>query len=110
MQGCQLIDSIEVKTNPKACLKIYSVFTPNGDEFHSYWHLDRIELYPEALIEIYDHSGNTIFRRRNYQNSEESGFAGRDQENKKLPSGTYYYIVNLENEDTIFRGTVTILR
>jgi len=109
-QGCYLIDSIEVKTNPKTCLKIYNVFTPNGDQYHSYWHLERIELYPEALIEIYDHSGNMIFRRRNYQNSEQFGFSGRDKENKKLPSGTYYYIVNLENEDTIFRGTVTILR
>lgn len=110
MQGCELIDSIEVKSNPKECIKIYSVFTPNGDRYHSYWHLEKIELYPDALIEIYNRHGTIVFRRRNYQNSESVGFTGRDQNNQNLPSGTYYYVVNLESEDEIFRGTVTILR
>ena len=108
--GCKLIDSVEVKTNPKKCLKFYKVFSPNDDIYNPIWNIENIEMYPNAVIEIYSRSGEQVFRRRNYQNSFELGFSGNDKNGDPLPSATYYYIIDLSNEDQILKGAITIVR
>ena len=110
IMGCIISDSITISSNPKSCIIVYSVFSPNDDGIHDYWEIENIHLYPEALIEVYDRMGNMVYRRRNYINAEEHAFGGKDQEGRKLPSGTYYYIIDLENEDTVFKGALTIIR
>jgi len=51
-----------------------------------------------------------VYNRRNYINAEEDAFSGKDQQGRTLPSGSYYYIIDLENEDTVFKGVLTIVR
>tara|TARA_A100001037_G_C15135851_1_gene631088 strand:- start:1572 stop:2681 length:1110 start_codon:yes stop_codon:yes gene_type:complete len=108
--GCQILDSIEVKSDPDVCLKVYKVFSPNGDEYHEYWEIKNIHLYPKALVEVYSRNGTKVFRRRNYTNTIDYGFKGVDQNGNILPSGTYYYVIDLANEDKVFKGTLTIIR
>ncbi|MBT3622048.1 MAG: gliding motility-associated C-terminal domain-containing protein [Flavobacteriales bacterium] len=108
--GCVTRDTIVVKSNPGICLTIYKVFSPNDDDTHEFWEIENIQLYPEALVLVYDRFGRQVFRRRNYINTENVAFGGKDENKQPLPSGTYYYIVDLENEDEVFKGTVTIVR
>ena len=108
--GCTISDSITIQDNPKTCITIYKVFTPNEDGIHDYWEIENIHLYPEALVEVYDRLGNMVFRRRNYINSESVAFNGISKNGMRLPSGTYYYILNLENSDDVFKGSLTIVR
>ena len=54
--------------------------------------------------------GNMVFRRRNYINSGSVAFNGFSKDGRRLPSGTYYYILNLENSDDVFKGSLTIVR
>ena len=108
--GCTTSDSITIFTNPKICITVYKVFSPNEDGIHDYWEIENIHLYPEALIEVYDRMGNMVYRRRNYINAEGVAFGGKDVEGQPIPSGTYYYIINLENGDDVFKGTLTIVR
>ena len=108
--GCVTHDTIEVKSDPAICITVYKVFSPNDDDIHEFWEIENINLYPEALVEVYNRSGKQVYRRRNYVNAEEHAFDGKDQEGVTLPSGTYYYIIDLENKDTVFKGTVTIVR
>jgi len=108
--GCIISDSITISSNPKICITVYSVFSPNDDGIHDYWEISNIHLYPEALVEIYDRMGNIVYRRRNYINSESTAFNGYAKDGKRLSSGVYYYILNLENGDAVFKGTVTIVR
>ena len=56
------------------------------------------------------HANNAVFRRRNYTNTEENAFGGKDSNNQPLPSATYYYVIDLENGDDILKGIVTIVR
>lgn len=107
--GCVLQDTATVIHNPKICLEVYSAFSPNEDANHDFWEIKNIEFYPEALIEVYNRSGERVFRKRNYQNTLNSAFLGKFN-GKRLPSATYYYIINLENGDEPFTGTVTIVR
>lgn len=108
--GCLLEDSIELKSNPDLCLKIYKAFSPNDDDIHEFWEIENIHLYPQAVVSVYDRNGTQVFRRRQYINSEDAAFGGKDLDNQPLPSGTYYYIINLENGDNIFKGNLTIVR
>jgi gliding motility-associated-like protein len=108
--GCVIEDSIEVKSNPDICLTIYKVFSPNDDDIHEFWEIENIHLYPNAVVSVYDRNGKQVFRRRNYINSENDAFGGKDVSNQPLPSGTYYYVIDLENNDDVFKGTVTLVR
>lgn len=108
--GCLIKDSVEVKSNPDICLKIYKVFSPNDDDINEFWEIENIHLYPQAVVSIYDRNGSQVFRRRNYINSEDDAFGGKDLDNQPLPSGTYYYVINLQNGDDVFKGTLTIVR
>ena len=110
MMGCVTSDSIIISDNPKGCIKVYSVFSPNDDGIHDYWEIENIHLYPEALVEVYDRLGNMVYRRRNYINSESIAFNGYAKDGRRLSSGAYYYILNLENGDEVFKGTITIVR
>ena len=108
--GCVISDSIEVKSNPDICLTVYKAFSPNDDNVHEFWEINNIHLYSEAVVSVYDRNGGQVFRRRNYTNSEDDAFGGKDVDGQPLPSGTYYYIIDLQNEDKVFKGTVTIVR
>ena len=91
-------------------MTIYKAFSPNDDAVHEFWEIDNINLYPEALVLVYDRNGRQVFRRRNYINSENAAFGGKDTNDQPLPSGTYYYVIDLENGDDVFKGTITIVR
>ena len=108
--GCIISDSITISSNPKICITVYSVFSPNDDGIHDYWEIENIHLYPEALVEVYDRMGSMIYRRRNYINSESIAFNGYSKDGRRLSSGAYYYVLNLDNGDEVFKGTVTIVR
>ncbi len=108
--GCIVRDSVEVKSNPNICISPYKAFSPNGDDTHEFWEIENISLYPEAVISIYNRNGSQIYRRRNYINAEGVAFGGKDAEGQPVASGTYYYIINLENGDDVFKGTLTIVR
>jgi gliding motility-associated-like protein len=108
--GCIITDSIIIRSDPSICLNIYRAFSPNYDGVNDFWEIQNIHLYPEALILIYDRNGRQVYRRRNYKNEFAVAFSGKDQQGRVLPSGTYYYILDLENGDNEFKGTVSIVR
>jgi len=108
--GCIVRDSIEVKSNPNICLKIYKAFSPNDDDIHEFWEIKNIHLYPQAIVSVYNRNGREVFRRRNYTNSQNDAFGGKDINDQPLPSATYYYVIDLVNGDDVFKGTVTIVR
>ena len=108
--GCITRDTIEVKSSPAICITVYKVFSPNDDDIHEFWEIENIQLYPQALVLVYDRNGRQVFRRRNYINAEDVAFGGKDMNGNPLPSGTYYYVIDLENEDEVFKGVLTIVR
>ena len=102
--GCKVFDNFTISYNPKICLAPKKVFSPNNDGINDFWLIENIHIYPNALIEIYSKNGTQVFRRRNYTNSFEYGFKGIDSNNNNLPSGTYYYIIQLDDKkDAIYK-------
>ncbi|APA93673.1 MULTISPECIES: gliding motility-associated C-terminal domain-containing protein [Myroides] len=87
---------------------IYNLVTPNGDGKNDYFIIDNIQKYPNNRVEIYNRWGVKVFETTQYDpNGDGSSnvFAGYSDgkitidKKKKLPSGTYYYIVTYEYKD-----------
>jgi gliding motility-associated-like protein len=86
-------------------LNISNVITPNADGENDFWQIPGIENYPAATIKIFNRYGQNVFDSKGYTNP----FNGT-QNGRKLPGGTYYYIVNLNSSCGIRSGNLTIIR
>jgi gliding motility-associated-like protein len=105
--GCTVIDSVIITVVPK--IRVPSGFTPNGDGINDVWIIDLIELFPNCEVMIFNRWGEKLFYSRGYHPSER--FDGT-YKGKPLPTGTYYYIINLHDEayKEPLTGPLTIMR
>lgn len=101
--GCIDTASVFVKILLKPVIP--NAFSPNGDGINDTWHIEYLESYPGATVEIYDRGGKLLFRSFNYTKDWDGSYNG-----KTLPVGTYYYIINPKNGRSIMSGNVTILK
>ena len=82
------------------CFEIYNEFTPNNDGKNDYFTIRCIENYPGNTVTIYNRWGIKVYSAHNYQNNWDGTSNGRATINKdsKLPTGTYYYVIDLNTE------------
>ena len=108
--SCITSDTVVINTQSNNCLDPKKVFSPNNDGINDIWEIENINIYPTALVEIYSKNGRQVFRKRNYQNSTNNAFDGIDMNGNVLASATYYYIISIEENNDIYKGTLTIVR
>ena len=108
-EGCEESETMSVTANQSTCLEVYSAFSPNGDQNNDYWHIGKIELYPDALVEVFNRWGDRVFAAKNYTNSWSSAWNG-NYKGKPLPTATYYYVITLNNGESPYKGNVSIVR
>jgi gliding motility-associated-like protein len=80
-------------------------FTPDNDGVNDYWELDELKDYPNCRVWIFDRSGAEVFYSVGY-NSPWDG----TRNNKPLPVGSYYYIIDFGVNDYTLKGVINILR
>lgn len=87
---------------------IYNLVTPDGDGKNDYFIIDNINKYPNNTVEIFNRWGVKVYETKGYDpNGDGSSnvFRGYSEgrvtidKSKKLPSGTYYYVVTYEYKD-----------
>jgi gliding motility-associated-like protein len=62
--------------------------------------------YPNAEISIFNRWGEELYKSTGYSNAWDGSYKGNP-----LPVGAYFYVIKLkDNEDRIFKGTVTLLK
>ena len=108
--SCFTFDTVTIKTEINNCLDPKKVFSPNNDGINDIWEIENINIYPNALVEIFSKNGHQVFRKRNYQNSINDAFSGIDMNGNILRSATYYYIISVEEINDVYKGTLTIVR
>ncbi|MBC7775591.1 MAG: gliding motility-associated C-terminal domain-containing protein [Phycisphaerae bacterium] len=79
--------------------------TPDGDGKNETLIFDYLDQYPDNSIVIFNRWGQKVFDAKPYLND----WAGT-YNNKPLPAGTYYYLLNLRGEDEFVWGNVLIVR
>lgn len=86
-------------------------FSPNNDGINDYFNIKGIEDFEGNVVFIYNRWGNLVFKQKNYDNKWDgkcnvSG-ALMDQD---LPEGTYYFLIDLNNEGKPLSGYVVLKR
>ena len=87
-------------------IEVFNVVTPNGDGIHDVLTIRGLEDFPNNTIRIYNRWGVQVYATNAY-NTQGNVFDGTSQGratvdvDNKLPVGTYFYILDYENEDGI---------
>jgi gliding motility-associated-like protein len=71
-------------------------FSPNGDGINDAYSIEGIEKYPENYLRIYNRWGTLVFEEKGYKNTwEGTSETGIGSNGERLPTGTYFYILEL---------------
>ncbi|MEY8849542.1 gliding motility-associated C-terminal domain-containing protein [Psychroserpens sp. XS_ASV72] len=100
-------NSAYAETIVNNCLDVSEGLSPNGDGSNDVFYIPCIELYPENRLDIYNRYGTLIYQTRDYKNDWQ-GIANRGlpQSNKRLPVGTYFYILQVSDDTKPIVGWV----
>jgi gliding motility-associated-like protein len=103
--GCVVTDTVTVFVLPQVVIP--SGFTPNGDGQNDVWNIRNIDQFPNAVVELFNRWGEELFRSVGYKTPWDGTY-----DNKPLPVGTYYYIIDLHDPrfPKAYTGPVTIMR
>ena len=82
-------------------INIYNALSLNDDGKNDIFLLDGIECFPNNSVEIYNRWGAKVFETASYDNNYNvfkgvSTGKGTLSRNEKLPTGTYFYIINYQ--------------
>lgn len=102
--GCTGTDSVDVRLYPVGNCIISQGISPNGDGFNDSLDLtflnDRTGI---KKLQIFNRLGALVFEQTNYVNQWE----GQTNDGKELPTGTYFYVIDLNGEDTVYGQQAT---
>ena len=84
---------------------IPNTFTPNGDGVNDAWNIKTLESFPGCTVDIYSRYGQLAFESRGYPKPWDGMING-----KLVPSGTFYYIINLNDGSKPLAGYVAVIR
>jgi large repetitive protein len=86
-------------------LEIFDAFSPNNDGMNETWKINGLQNWPNHYLKVYNRWGNLVYEAKTYQSDWDGTW-----KNKKLPDGTYFYILELGDGGGTKRGYVVILR
>lgn len=93
-----------------------NAFSPNGDGINDYFEITGIEYYEGNSITIINRWGNKVYEAQNYGISTTPKYwdgkanTGVRIGNEELPTGTYYYILELGNGEKSIGGSIYLDR
>lgn len=88
-------------------INTYNFISPNQDPYNQNLTFERIKLYTNSILTIYNRYGTKISEFKNYQNNWDGMVNG-----KILPTGIYYYTLELNeprNDLAVIKGYFSIL-
>ncbi len=104
VSGCTGIATKQVDFYENAnCVIIPSGISPNGDGVNDCIVLDDLEAAENiSSIQIFNRYGTKVFEKINYVKE----WCGTDNEGNLLPTGTYYYVLNFEDQRKPLTGWI----
>ena len=100
-------------TTQKCCnITVYNGFSPDSDGINDTWVIKDIEHYPYSQTLVVNRWGTIVFNKINYKNDWDgtSNKVKSDSKDNKLPEGTYFYIIRLNNGCPDYKGYLYLRR
>ena len=86
-------------------------FSPNGDGTNDLFVIRGIANYPKNTFVIFNRWGNKVFEASPYQNTWDGrSMFGLRVGGNELPTGTYFYVLDLKDGSSVFKGTIYLNR
>jgi gliding motility-associated-like protein len=105
-KNCEASDSIKITVSGNSSnILVPNAFSPNGDGINDTWIITNLSTYPGATVDVYNRYGQLVFHSENGSKTWDGTYNGR-----ALPMATYYYIIDLKNNEKKIAGSVTIFK
>nr|HPQ33881.1 Ig-like domain-containing protein [Tenuifilaceae bacterium] len=91
-------------------LQIPEGFSPNGDTKNDYFEIIGLEYFGQVSVKIYNRWGNLVYKSNFYRNDWDGTSNTSMSIGKTLPTGTYYYIIEIVETGEKFNGNVFLKR
>lgn len=102
--GCSGTDSVDVTLYEVGNCIISEGLSPNGDGFNDTLDLtflnDRTGI---SKLQIFNRLGTLVFEQNNYTNQ----WRGQTNDGEDLPTGTYFYVIDLAGNDAVYGSQAT---
>jgi gliding motility-associated-like protein len=109
INGCEGPASIVIVAVEECGIIVPTAFTPDGDQTNDTWTLENIDqIYPNNVVSIYNRWGNLIYQSTEglYETKPWDG----KYNNEKMPVGSYYFVIEYNDEFTEnITGIVTLI-
>ena len=105
--GCKASNSTTINVQARVLppLGIPNAFSPNGDGVNDTWVITNISYYPDAQVSVFNRYGHLIYQTQGAYTPWDGNYDG-----KKVPFGTYYYIIDTKKNTKKISGSLIILR
>jgi gliding motility-associated-like protein len=94
----------EIETDEE--FRIPEGFSPDGDGVNDYFEMRGINKYERVTISIFNRWGNLIYASDNYQNNWDGTSRKTLGSSGSLPTGTYFYVIKIVDNDKQYKGNV----
>ncbi|MBF4464385.1 gliding motility-associated C-terminal domain-containing protein [Flavobacterium sp. LC2016-12] len=102
---CESNKRTAITVNIKPCdINIYNLITIDENTQNDHLEIENIEYFPENAIQVYNRFGQLVYKMSGY-GVDSNYFYGRANagevflKDEKLPTGSYYYIINYKKRD-----------
>ncbi|MBU2997579.1 DUF11 domain-containing protein, partial [Cellulophaga baltica] len=106
-------DEVTPEVTQEECLTVFNEFSPNNDGANDFFFIECIENYPNNNLQIFNRWGTKVYEAKDYNNTWDGTSTNgvKIGSENKLPSGTYYYLLNLGDSSEKSRtGWLYIIR
>ena len=106
--GC--VASANVTVVVRTDVRVANGFSPNNDGENDFWNIYNIQNYPNADIRVYNRWGALVYKAKGSDMVNFDNYWNGKSDGKDVPVGSYYYTIDLNNNQKPFIGSVTLVR
>lgn len=103
--GDGINDANDFENSGNAQVEPAEAITPNSDGVNDTWVVKNIESYPGSKVRVYNRWGHEVFAAVGYRNDWKGNHASNSE---VLPSGSYFYVIDLGNGSVPKQGWLFI--
>jgi gliding motility-associated-like protein len=96
----------ESETETDKEFRIPEGFSPDGDGVNDYFEIRGMNQYERVTIRIFNRWGNLIYKSDDYQNNWDGTSRKTLGSSGSLPTGTYFYVIKIVDNDKQYKGNV----